>query len=454
MINVVSLFDGKSCGMLALERAGIPVGNYYASEVDKYAIQISEKNFPEIIRMGDVETWRDWDIDWSSIDLVLAGSPCQGFSLAGKQLAFDDPRSKLFFTFIDILNVIKNGNPEVKFLLENVKMKKEHLAIITEYMEVEPVFINSQLLSAQSRQRFYWANWEFGQPEDLGIKLIDVIEDSPDEFTLMSKKFVERQQGRKCLMDASKEKAANLSAMEYVKNGRQGDYLKCDVRGGAIRGRHLVDGKRVDDKTKGDGQYTQMLKVKEDNKANAVTTVQKDSVVVAVTTNSYNRNNGIGKEIDKDFCLNASDWRGLNRKQNQNVVVAEAKKEGLIFLDGIGEGDRFDDGKRLSRNFREGMRIYSTEGKAASLTASTKGGEGGFSGLYGHETDDNEIYYRKLTVIECERLQTLPDNYTDGVSNTQRYKMIGNGWTVDVIAHIFKSMGIEKKPEIQTEFEF
>ena len=125
-MKVLSLFDGISCGMVALERAGIPVDAYYASEIDKNAITISQKNYPNIIRLGDVTKWREWDIPWAEIDLLIGGSPCQGFSFAGKQLNFNDPRSKLFFEFVDILNHIKTHNPNVKFLLENVGMKKEY----------------------------------------------------------------------------------------------------------------------------------------------------------------------------------------------------------------------------------------------------------------------------------------------------------------------------------------
>ena len=155
-MNVLSLFDGMSCGQIALKRAGISFGKYFASEVDKHAITVTQANHPETVQMGDVTLWRDWDIDWSSIGLIMGGSPCQGFSFAGKGLAFDDPRSKLFFVFVDIVNHVKSVNPNVKFLLENVRMKKEHLSVITGALRVEPIFINSALVSAQNRQRFYW----------------------------------------------------------------------------------------------------------------------------------------------------------------------------------------------------------------------------------------------------------------------------------------------------------
>jgi len=172
-MNVLSLFDGVSCGKLALDRAGIHVDNYYASEIDKYAIKISKKNYPDIIRLGDVEKWKEWLLP--KIDLILAGSPCQGFSFAGKQLAFDDPRSKLFFTFIDIAMHHATDNPTLKFLLENVKMKKEYRDVISEYIGCEPIEINSALVSAQNRKRLYWTNIPVEQPEDRGIYLKDIV---------------------------------------------------------------------------------------------------------------------------------------------------------------------------------------------------------------------------------------------------------------------------------------
>lgn len=183
-MNVLSLFDGMSCGQIALNRIGIKPTKYYASELDKYAIKVTQANYPETIQMGDVTTWREWGIDWANIDLLIGGSPCQGFSFAGKQLAFDDPRSKLFFVYVDILNHIRALNPDVKFLLENVKMKKEYLNIISEHLGVELVFINSGESSPCDRPRFYWANWNFTNPLHSDIDFIstagdDLVEMSP-----------------------------------------------------------------------------------------------------------------------------------------------------------------------------------------------------------------------------------------------------------------------------------
>ena len=359
-MNILSLFDGMSCGRIALDRAGIKVDNYYASELDKYAIKVTQANWPSTIQLGDVTKWREWDIDWSSIDLLIGGSPCQGFSFAGKQLAFDDPRSKLFFVYVDILNHIKwirkiAGKPELKFMLENVKMKKEFLNVISEKLGAKPVFINSALVSAQNRQRYYWANWDFGQPEDKGIQLIDILEDEPFDKTIMSDRFTDRNKTAGCLRDDLTGKAKNLSAMEYVKNGRQGDYICC----GQMVGRKInPDTGKRDDYNK-EVKTTQRIEVRSDDKTNCLTSVQKDNYIVRHKSKCI-RVGGSGSPPDS--------------RQNWDNAL------------------------------------------------------------------DSKVNYRKLTPIECERLQTVPDNYTNHASNTQRYKMLGNGWTVDVIAHIFKSL--------------
>lgn len=176
-MKVLSLFDGISCGMVALERAGITVDAYYASEINKNAIAISQKNYPNIIRLGDVTKWREWDIPWAEIDLLIGGSPCQGFSFAGKKLNFNDVRSKLFFEFVDILNHIKQYNPNVLFLLENVVMKEEYQSVINEHLGVSPVLINSNSFSAQNRPRLYWCNWEVPVTlEESNLTLRDVFD--------------------------------------------------------------------------------------------------------------------------------------------------------------------------------------------------------------------------------------------------------------------------------------
>lgn len=176
-MNVLSLFDGISCGRIAFDRAGIKVNTYYASEIEPNAIEVSKKNYPDIIQLGDVTKWKDWNIDWSKIDLLIGGSPCQGFSSSGKGLNFEDPRSKLFFEYVAILNHIRKFNPNIKFMLENVKMKDEWSNIITDYLRVSYTEINSKYFSAQNRIRRYWTNFEIRPYQDKGVLLSDIVED-------------------------------------------------------------------------------------------------------------------------------------------------------------------------------------------------------------------------------------------------------------------------------------
>ena len=371
-MKVLSLFDGMSCGQIALNRIGIKPEVYYAAEVDKYAIKVTQANYPNTVQLGDVTKWREWDIDWASIDLLIGGSPCQGFSFAGKQLAFDDQRSKLFFVYVDILNHIKSVSPNVKFMLENVKMKKEFLAVISEHLGVEPVFINSALVSAQNRQRYYWCNWNVEQPEDRGIVLADILETDGTGFIKSHGEYKERSEKSQCI-DANYHKGAdNHGQRTLIANPA------------AVRGRYIVDGKRQDGKGfKVAGLTQQTLEVRNGDKSNSLTTVQKDTVVSSLPPGRY----PINKPI------------------------------------------RVGDTGRNS----QGYRIYSPEGKSPCILCNPAGGN---KPIY----QGTKLDYRKLTPIECERLQTVPDNYTSHVSNTQRYKMLGNGWTVDVIAHIFSQM--------------
>ena len=290
-MNVLSLFDGMSCGRIALDRAGIKVDNYFASEIDKYAISVSKHNYPDIKHIGDVTQVKASDLP--KIDLIIGGSPCQGFSFAGKQLNFNDPRSVLFFEFVRILKEIREYNPNVLFLLENVKMKKEYQDVISEQMGVEPIKINSALVSAQNRERLYWSNITVSPLADKGILLKHIVEDG----------FVDRDKS------------------------------------------------------------------------------------LALTTRIA------GATLD----------RYVSKSHHQ-----------IVFLGNVNPS-----GKGMNGN------VYGIDGKSPTLT--TREPKIAVDGKH----------WRKLTPLECERLQTVPDNYSATVSNSQRYKMLGNGWTVDVIAEAF-----------------
>jgi site-specific DNA-cytosine methylase len=283
-MNVLSLFDGMSCGRIALERAGVEVGTYYSSEIDKYAIKVADQNWPEdkAHRLGDVTKCRTWDIDWSSIDLVLAGSPCQSISNLGDGSGLQG-KSGLFYTFFEILSHIRKCNHNVKFILENVSGKKDSIDEITKQMGVAPVMINSNLVSAQNRKRLYWTNINFEMPRDKGINLVDILEEG----------------------------------------------------------------------------------------------VPKDSIL------------SIGR---KRWLLS-----------DKGVACLEKRYASI------------------------------DPTKAACLTARS---DASWNSNYVTRNGD----LTKLTPVEYERLQTVPDNYTACVSNSQRYKMLGNGWTVDVITTILKGL--------------
>lgn len=405
-MNVLSLFDGMSCGQIAFNKLGIQVDNYYASEIDKYAIKVTQENFPNTIQLGDVKNWQDWDLDWSSISYVSGGFPCQSWSLAGKQLGDKDPRGDLFWTMLDIMKKVLTENPKAIYFMENVKMKKEFEDYITYHTQqalpsVNKYLINSALVSAQNRRRFYWTNLlNVEQPEDKGIVLKDILEDLPDKFTLMSSKFVNRNADKNCLIDKTKNKASNLSAMEYIKNGRQGDYLACnkngspaEVLGGAIRGRY-----------KADGSTEQQLEINGLEKANSLTTVQKDSLIVSTKPNQINPSKKAS---------------GRQPYMQDRVFHVQGKSHAL------------------TREFASRTKVGLSKIREKSKTVRA----GGRSSYDRHEWDSvDELHYRKLSVLECKRLQTIPDDYKMSVSDSQAYKMLGNGWTVDVICHILKNL--------------
>lgn|SRR5574341_1590357 len=304
-MNVLSLFDGMSCGQIALNRAGIAYDRYYASEVDKWAIKVTQKNYPDTIQIGDVTQVKAENLP--EIDLLLGGSPCQGFSKAGKGLNFDDPRSRLFFEYVRLL---KETQPRW-FLFENVVMRKEWQEVITSFLGASPIKINSALVSAQSRDRLYWTNISgIVLPDDKGIFLKDIIEDG-------------------CV---DRDKSYAIDANYY--------------KGGSLKG-----------------------------------------------------------------------YRENKRRQ---IVLHQSEKRLMVCVGMAEEIKGADIWKR----------VYDVHGKAPTLTGSV-------GGHHEPKIALDEATWRKLTPLECERLQTVPEGYTEGgVSNTQRYKMLGNGWTVDVIAHI------------------
>ena len=376
---MLSLFDWISCGRVALERAGIEVESYCASEIDKYAIQVSEKNFPGIIHIWDVKNIVIQD-NHLNIDLLIWGSPCQWFSRAWKQENFEDPRSKLFYEYVRIL---KETKPKY-FILENVRMKPEFERKITQYLDwVEPILINSSLVSAQNRERLYWV-WELQengkymtvdipQPEDKKIFLKDILEDEVDEKYYLS------------------EKAINTML------GYRQDYIVS---------------------WKSPTLTTELAH-----------TTWKNTTPALIREIFYAQNNCIiqiprwknawGFHSEKSPTLTSNQW-----EHNNPLFIPEATEKWYIEVQ---DWECFDfthptSSTRRGREMKE---------KSNCMTTS-------FDFL---RYEKGRI--RRLTPIECERLQTLPDNYTACVSNSQRYKQLGNWWTIDVIAHILSHLRFE-----------
>ena len=401
---VLSLFDGMSCGQIALNRLGIPIKTYYASEVDPYPIKVTQANYPDTIQLGDVCNVKAADLP--KINILLAGSPCTGFSFAGKQLAFSDPQSVLFFEFVRLL---KECKPKY-FLLENVKMKKEYLNVISEQVGVEPIFINSALLSAQNRQRWYWTNIPgIEQPKDKKIVLRDILENGYDS---------ERDKSH-CL-DANYYKGSSVK--NYFKKSRrqmvyQDDTNNLPDKSAVIKSNYYKSSQAnfENDKTKG-GKFSatgvpQKLETHDSPK----------QVGVAADINGHDLMKRVYSEDGKSPTLNTCS--GGNREPK---VIAGAWR-GRYYKDGVRQ-DQFGSVAGETTQILE----LRKDSKTNALTTVQKD----------NVLTKDKVYWRKLSPLECERLQTVPDNYTNHVSNSRRYQCLGNGWTVDVICHILKNMQI------------
>ena len=391
-MKVLSLFDGMSCGQIALNKLGIKDYTYYASEIDKYAMQITQKNFPGTIQVGDVTKLKSED--FTNIDLMFAGSPCQGFSFAGKQLAFDDPRSKLFFEFVRLLKEVK---PKY-FLLENVRMKKEYLDVISEQVGVQPTLINSSLLSAQSRQRYYWTNIPFDKNiEDKGIVLRDILEGG----------FSTERNKSHCL-DANYYKGSSVE--NYKKKSRRQMVFESPQSYREVRTEEAKQIRKMTRQKTGKDHTpyrSKRLEPRTDGKVGTVTpSLNNDHKISFITKQSVDK---YVPNKEADFC---DPYNKKTLKGDKSTALRTNSSNGNMWVN--------------HSKIRDKSKTVRSSGR----------------GSYDrHEWDSvDELHWRKLTPLECERLQTVPDNYTEGVSNTQRYKMLGNGWTVDVIAHILKSL--------------
>ena len=379
-MKVLSLFDGMSCGQIALRELGVPIERYYASEIDKHAIKQTQLNFPDTIQLGDVEKWREWNIEWSEIDLLLAGSPCQGFSLAGKMLGHDDPRSRLYWVFLDILHHVQKLNHNVKYLLENVRMRPADEVRINESLGIRPVVINSALVSAQNRVRLYWSDirtksegiWgelltDIPQPTDRGIYIGDILDDEVDEKYYMRNLSINEEAIES--IATTQEGASDVVKLDKkLKTKDQQDKASCLTAGGHSGGNH------------------------------------SDMDILAIRDPWLRKN--LRNPSDKANALLSCSYKG-------------ARANGMSVVPGTW------------RTHKDGQGFRSTAGGKAPCIPARARNDGS-----GQPVAKIGYLLRRLTPTECARLQTIPDWYKWGCSDSQAYKMLGNGWTVEVIKHI------------------
>lgn len=424
-MNVLSLFDGMSCGQQALDRLGVKVDNYFASEIDKYAIQVTMANYPNTIQLGSVVNVDGYSLP--KIDLLLGGSPCQSFSFAGKRKGMStkceteiltlehylelkadgyefEGQSYLFWEYMRLLNECK----PTYFLLENVEMGEKWEKVLSKAIGVNGIHINSALVSAQNRKRIYWTNIGlepsglFGdlesiieQPKDRGILLKDILENEVDEKYFLSDKTIATitRHGNKII-----------------------DEQENPLRSGTIHANYFKMGGR-------DQQYI------------VHNTMPRSSTSGKGGTGHLSRNDG------KTYCLDTGNTNAVEVREvkqistnnKSNGLTQPYQQDRIYDVNGISPALNTDGRGHAVEIFtnRQKKNHKGNDQKANSfLSTSYKGSQANGMTLVGNTR------IRRLTPIECERLQTVADNYTNHVSDSQRYKMLGNGWTIEVIKFI------------------
>ena len=375
-MNVVSLFNGMNTGRQALENVGIKVNKYYSSEIKPYAIELTQHHFPDTIQVGDVTKWKDWDINWSSIDLILSGSPCQDLSAAGKRAGINGSRSSLFFVFVDILNHIKLLNPNVLFLQENVgSAAKLDVGIMSRALGVYPVRINSSLVTAQLRDRYYWSNiktketmfdivTDIPQPKDRGIMFKDIITSGTVE-RVKSTALLEGYISKNTYTDANCKKS-----QEHLK--------KRDLIGMCP--------------------------------------------IVYVDTDKHSCLKTYRSDGSQEYLKHRNETTGMLTLIYEFKDELRVKTNTSKGFDVVTENDCLD----LSFPTSKTRRARVTKGKSPCLMESN-------NNLYSYK----DGLVRTVNKVEMCRLQGFPDDYCDILTTAKAGSLLGDGWTLPIIEHIF-----------------
>lgn len=511
-INVLSLFDGMSCGQIALKELGIVPDIYYASEIDKFAITQSSLNFPSTVHLGSVVNVYPELLE--DIDLLIGGSPCQSFSFAGKRVGmktkeneeihtlerylelkadgFDfEGYSYLFWEYMRILTDIRQYNPNVLFMLENVEMGKKWEKVLTDAIGVPGIHINSALVSAQNRKRIYWTNIpNITQPADRGILLRDILEDEVDEKYYLKPStmagmsaWAERQSvagnGLKMEVREDEDKSASLptgsmkSSSTFVKTDRKGnpkanqDKASCFTAGAHSGGNHSDMDCLVS---------REVVQINPSKESNGKQPYQHnrwyDTEGISPCLNTDSRPPAIVQPKIASMVGRKLDENGTRADNNPNIVAQQrlelrgdektgcltsVQKDNLL-IEGVQyteEQKQEIESQISSLSSREVAYSYAKNGDIRPYRNDPKKSGVSEVGTVVHPNNKSvtvtlahepkiinplSARIRRLTPTECARLQTVPSWYKWACSDTQQYKMLGNGWTVDVIAHIFKHL--------------
>ena len=401
-INVVSLFNGMGTLRQAFSDLNIEVENYYSSEIKPYAIELQQHHFSDVIQVGDINNWKKWDIDWKTIDFIGSGSPCQDLSIAGKRAGINGKESSLFWVFVEILNYVKDLNPNVVFLQENVgSASKLDIGIMSRALGIYPVRINSKLLTAQLRDRYYWTNiktkntffdivTDIPQPKDCRIMFKDIVTDG----------IVDREKATAILESESRI----CTSQNSIKKRSEKDFINViytnnDIKKTTVKKRVCVRKHEVDVEN-----LKLLLGSAKKNSNLSISIIAEKLNVKKTTAEHWFRKDNCFAIPDKDVWLKLKELLNITNKHHDKAITEFIKKD---------------------NEFDQSNRVYHIDGKMPTMTESCK---------ETNITDGHTV--RTLNKVEMCRLQGFSDNYCDILTKNKAASLLGDGWTLPVIIHI------------------